>query len=231
MSDKLVCASSAIFNISRFNLSVIRQVYGLTELAAAAFITPVCSGKPGSCGKVTQGHQVKVVDPQTGNILGYNQTGEIRAKGAAMIGYINEPEKTKDAFDNDGFIKTGDLGYYDQDLYFYIVDRMKDLIKYKAFQVPPLEVEQVLMMVPGVKDVAVIGKPDERYGELPVAFVVEEEGVELQEEELVGHVARFLTAEKQLHGGVRFVEKIPRNEIGKILRKQLREMLVENKLP
>ncbi|XP_044260796.1 4-coumarate--CoA ligase 1-like [Tribolium madens] len=209
--------------LQKFNIATIRTIYGLTELAAAIFTMPVNGGKPGSCGKLTPGHQVKIVDTQTGNALGCNQTGEICVKGFAMKGYINDPEKSGEAFDPDGFVRTGDIGYYDQDLYFYIVDRMKDLIKYKSFQVPPLEVEQVLLMFPGVTDAAVVGKPDERYGELPVAFVVK--GADLEERELMEHVGKFLAKEKHLHGGVRFVEEIPRNEIGKILRKKLREML------
>ncbi|EFA08410.2 Luciferin 4-monooxygenase-like Protein [Tribolium castaneum] len=169
--------------LDKFKIVTIRTVYGLTELAAAIFIIPVNGGKSGSCGRVTPGHQVKIVDPETGNPLGCNQTGEICVKGFAMKGYVNDAGKSREAFDSDGFVRTGDLGYYDQDLYFFIVDRMKDLIKYKSFQVPPLEVEQVLLMFPGVADAAVVGRPDERCGELPVAFVVREKGAEVDESE------------------------------------------------
>jgi 4-coumarate--CoA ligase len=188
-------------------------------------MSPVGGGKPGSCGKLTPGHEAKIVNPETGQVLGANQPGEICLKGGAMKGYINDPVKTRETIDSDGFVHTGDLGYYDEDFDFFVIDRLKDLIKYKSFQVAPLEIEQILLQHHGVKDVAVVGKPDDRFGELPVAFVVQRERAQVEESEILEHVRKYVCVEKQLHGGVRFVEEIPRNAIGKILRKQLRDML------
>ncbi|CAH1381755.1 unnamed protein product [Tenebrio molitor] len=211
--------------LEKFKLKYIRHTYGLSELACGVIMSPVGGGKPGSCGKLTPGHEAKIVNPETGQVLGANQPGEICLKGGAMKGYINDPVKTRETIDSNGFVHTGDLGYYDEDFDFFVIDRLKDLIKYKSFQVAPLEIEQILLQHHGVKDVAVVGKPDDRFGELPVAFVVQRERAQVGESEILEHVRKYVCVEKQLHGGVRFVEEIPRNAIGKILRKQLRDML------
>ena len=105
-----------------------------------------------------------------------------------MKGYLNNPEATARTIDAEGWLRTGDIGYADEDGYFYIVDRLKELIKYKGFQVPPAELEALLLTHPAIADVAVIGKPDEIGGEVPKAFVVT--GSELTEEEVLEFVAR-----------------------------------------
>ncbi|XP_063926419.1 luciferin 4-monooxygenase-like [Zophobas morio] len=210
--------------LKKFKIKSVRQIYGATEIGAAVCISPLGSFIPGSCGKVTPGNSLKIVDINTGELLGYNQRGEICVKAATMKGYLKDPESTRAAYDADGFYRTGDVGYYDEDLNVYIIDRLSDIIKYESHQVPPAELEDILLKHPAIKDVAVIGKPD-RKGELAVAFVVKKEGVEVGEEEIVEFVKKFVTEEKWLHGGVRFVDNIPRNRSGKIGRKDLRQLL------
>ncbi|XP_037944387.1 luciferin 4-monooxygenase-like [Teleopsis dalmanni] len=143
---------------------------------------------------------------------------------AANIGYIGDTKATQGAI-KDGWLHTGDIGYYDDDFEFFIVDRIKELIKYKAFQVPPAEIEAILLTHPKIKDAAVIGKPDEEAGELPMAFVVKQANVQLTEKEVADFVAENTSSPKRLRGGVLFVDDIPKNPSGKILRRILRDMI------
>lgn len=114
----------------------VRQLYGMTEICGAATVIPKNIKKSGSCGKVTTGHQIKVCDVQNGQVLTVNQVGELRIKGGGIMkGYLGNDKETKESFDEEGFLKSGDLGYYDEEGYFYIVDRLKEVIKYKGFQV------------------------------------------------------------------------------------------------
>ncbi|XP_050069496.1 uncharacterized protein LOC126557681 [Anopheles maculipalpis] len=199
----------------------IRQGYGMSETTQAITFYDSEQPKPGSIGKVRAGQLGKVVDPDTGRALGPGQHGELCFKGTLIMkGYIGG-ERVIDA---DGWLHTGDVGYYDADGDFFIVDRIKELIKYKAFQVAPAELEALLLSHPGVKDCAVVGKKDERVGELPLAFVVRAEGTPVTEQQLVRHVEARVSNEKRLRGGVIFVEEIPKTASGKILRRTLREL-------
>nr|CAI5816894.1 unnamed protein product [Callosobruchus analis] len=160
------------------------------------------------CGGAPVGEETEQLIAKRWVALGPNKIGEICIRGpSVMKGYYKNEEATKKDLDQDGFLHTGDLGYYDEEMYFYVLDRIKEVIKYKGFQVPPAQLENILFQHPGVKEVAVVGKPDERAGELPTAFVL---------------VARHLHSEKQLHGGVIFVEEIPKTQSGKIARAELR---------
>ncbi|XP_019931222.3 uncharacterized protein LOC109621595 [Aedes albopictus] len=211
------------------NLLLIRVGYGLSETSLGVLTRNF--GKPGSVGKVNRMFWVKVVDPDTGKTLGPNQVGEICAKGPmVMKGYLKNDQETRSIIDQDGWLHTGDTGYFDEDEDFYIVDRIKDLIKYRGFQVPPAEVEAVLLTNSKIKDAAVIGVKDEVNGELPMAFVVAQPGVELSEKEVVDWVASQLSKHKHLHGGVRIIAEIPKTASGKILRRELRTMVAKSKL-
>lgn len=106
-----------------------------------------------------------------------------------MKGYLNNETATADAIDSEGYLHTGDIGFYDEDHYFYVVDRIKDLIKYKGFQVSPAELEGVLLLHEAVAEAAVVGIPDEKAGEVPKAFVVKKSGMEVTEEDLIYFVA------------------------------------------
>jgi acyl-CoA synthetase (AMP-forming)/AMP-acid ligase II len=140
-----------------------------------------------------------------------------------MRGYRDDPEATASTIDKDGWLHSGDLGYYDEDKQFFIVDRLKELIKYKGYQVPPAELEGVLLMHPKIKDAGVIGIPDKNAGELPFAFVVKEEGSGLTEQDVKDFVVKNASNPKWLRGGVKFMDEIPKNPSGKILRREMRE--------
>jgi acyl-CoA synthetase (AMP-forming)/AMP-acid ligase II len=200
----------------------IRQGYGLTE-ATFGLISGMSSLKAGSVGQAVKGVYVKVID-ENGKILGPNQPGELCFKSARIMkGYINDKKSTDDAIIY-GWLHTGDIGYYDEDLDFFIIDRIKELIKYKGFQVPPSELESLLLSNPKIKDCGVIGIQDELAGELPFAFVVKQPNDELTEDEIKKFVEQNASNAKWLRGGVRFVEEIPKNSTGKILRMELRKM-------
>lgn len=146
-----------------------------------------------------------------------------------MKGYLNDADATKNTIDKDGWLHSGDVAYYDEDKQFYIVDRIKELIKYNANQVPPAEIEALLLSNSKVKDCGVIGIPDEKAGELPFAYVVKQHGVELTEKEVIEFVAANASKVKWLRGGVRFIDEIPRNPTGKLLRREMREMYKNSK--
>lgn len=213
----------------RFNVECVRQAYGMTETTLATLAMPVNALHPsrvGSVGRVMAEMQCIVRDPETGAWLGPNAIGELCFKGAnVMKGYYGDPLATNEVFTEDGWLKTGDLGYYDPEEFFYIVDRLKELIKYKGFQVPPTELEAILLSHPKVKEAAVVGLPDEVAGELPLAFVVKQENVSVTESELKAFVARQVSTAKILRGGVKFISTIPKNPNGKILRRVLRDSL------
>lgn len=197
--------------MSETTLAVLKQVEGYN--------------KPGSVGLLQFGTWAKVVDTETGEILGPNKPGELCFKGTLIMkGYINNEKETRNTI-KDGWLHTGDIGYYDDDKEFFIVDRLKELIKYKGFQVPPAELEGLLLSNPKIKDCAVIGLPDEMAGELPLAFIVKQQDVEITEKEIFDFVAKQTSPAKRLHGGVRFIAEIPKNASGKILRRVLRDML------
>ena len=139
-----------------------------------------------------------------------------------MKGYWKNPEATKACYDDKGYFKTGDIGYLNEEGLLFITDRIKELIKVKAFQVPPAELEEVLMTHPLISDCAVIGIPDEVNGEVPKAFVVRS-SKKLTENDVIKFIAERLSYYKHLKGGVEFVQEIPRTGAGKIMRRYLRE--------
>ncbi|XP_055543015.1 uncharacterized protein LOC129728590 [Wyeomyia smithii] len=211
------------------NIQLIRTGYGMSETSLGV-LTRI-SGKPGSVGRVNRMSWVKIVDIETGKTLGPNQVGEICVKGPmVMKGYLRNERETRSTIDADGWLHTGDTGYFDEDEDFFIVDRIKDLIKYRGFQVAPAELEAVLLTNEKIKDAAVIGIPDEANGELPMAFVVLQPGAELTEADVKAWVAARLSKQKHLHGGVRFVAEIPQTTSGKILRRELRKLVTKSKL-
>lgn len=185
--------------------------------------------KPGSVGEPIQGVYVKIID-ENGKSLGPNQRGELCFKGdRIMKGYVNDPESTNKVIDEDGWLHSGDIAYYDEDNQFFIVDRIKELIKYNAYQVPPAEIEALLLSHPKVKDCGVIGIPNEEAGELPFAYVVKQPGEKLTAEEVINFVAENASKAKWLRGGVKFIDVIPRNPSGKLLRREMREMYKNSK--
>ncbi|XP_069682650.1 luciferin 4-monooxygenase-like isoform X2 [Periplaneta americana] len=173
----------------RLKLNHFTQGYGLTETTLGVIRTPTDRMKSGSSGILIPGVKCKVTDLETGKILGPNKKGELCFKGPLIMkGYYGDRQATSASIDADGFFHTGDVGYYDDEGFFYIVDRVKELIKYKGFQVAPAELEALLLTHPAVKDAGVIGIPDEVAGELPLAFVVKQPETSVSEEEIIGYV-------------------------------------------
>ncbi|KAL0851120.1 hypothetical protein ABMA28_006987 [Loxostege sticticalis] len=209
------------------NLRNVTQGYGMTESTGSIATELDAAPKQGSVGFVTEGIVVKIVDVETRAILGPNKRGEICLNGLVLFdGYIGK--ERGDDFDEEGFFKTGDIGYYDEDGFFFIVDRIKELIKYKAWQVSPAELEAVVLLHDAVKDVGVIGTPDSEAGELPTAFVVKKPGSNVTEKDILDFVGTKVSPWKRLRGGVKFIEEIPKTGSGKILRRKLRELLPKN---
>ena len=202
-----------------------QQAYGLTETSPATHIMPVsiCETKPQSVGPPVMNEQVKVVDVSSGKVLDANQEGEIMIRGPnIMKGYLNRPDATKATITDEGWLLTGDIGYYDHDGHFFITDRLKELIKVKGFQVAPAELEALLQHHPKIIDAAVVGIPHERLGEAPKAFVVRGNS-SLTEEEVQQFVKEKVSEHKWLTGGVEFIEQVPKSASGKILRRKLKK--------
>lgn len=138
-----------------------------------------------------------------------------------MKGYLNQPEATRNTVTEDGWLHTGDIGYYDQDGHFYITDRLKELIKVKGIQVAPAELEALLQSHPQITDAAVVGIPHERLGEAPRGYVVRKD-MSLTKEEVERFVKEKVSEHKWLAGGVEFIEQVPKSASGKILRRNLK---------
>jgi len=181
--------------------------------------------KSGACGTVVRNAQMKIVDPETGHYLPRNQPGEICIRGdQIMKGYLNDPEATERTIDKEGWLHTGDIGFIDNDDELFIVDRLKELIKFKGFQVAPAELEAMLLNHPKISDAAVVGMKNEDAGEVPVAFIVKSNGYELTEDEIKQFVSKQVVFYKRINR-VFFVDAIPKAPSGKILRKDLRARL------
>ncbi|XP_014271609.1 uncharacterized protein [Halyomorpha halys] len=200
------------------------QGYGQTEAMCFLTHTPFGNRNYSSIGKTLANTELKVNDLQTGKSKGVNEQGEICFRGPQMSkGYLNNLKATKEAIDSEGWFHTGDVGYYDKDGFFYIVDRIKEMIKVKGFQVAPAELEHILRSSPDIDEAGVIGIPDSRKGEALVAFIKKKEESLITEsairEFLAGKVAPYKLIEKYI-----FVDSIPTTQSGKILRKELKNM-------
>jgi 4-coumarate--CoA ligase len=199
------------------------QGYGMTELSPVSHATPDGQGRPGTIGVLVPDTECRVVDPDTGDDLGVGGDGELWIRGPqVMKGYLNNPQATADTIDAEGWLHTGYIGHVDEDGYFTVVDRLKELIKYKGFQVPPAELEALLVTHPNVADVAVIGVPDDEAGELPKAFVVLKPDTTASADDIMAFVADKVAHYKQVRQ-VAFVDEIPKSASGKILRRMLRD--------
>jgi acyl-CoA synthetase (AMP-forming)/AMP-acid ligase II len=200
----------------------VKQAYGMTELGGGTHFAPDDGeDRPESIGRPLPGVECRVVDCATGADVGPGHQGEllVRAPGA-MWGYLGNPAATVLTVDADGWLRTGDIVWADGDGWFFIVDRVKELIKYKGYQVAPAELEALLLSHPNVADAAVVGSPDEEAGEVPKAFVVPRAPV--SEDELVVFVAGRVAPYKKVRR-LEFIEQIPKSPSGKILRRILVE--------
>jgi acyl-CoA synthetase (AMP-forming)/AMP-acid ligase II len=199
------------------------QGYGLTETSPVTHATRMHDGpiKVAGIGPPVPNTEARLVDVTTGAELGPNQEGEICVRGPqVMKGYLNRPDATAAMIDADGWLHTGDVGYADEDGCFFIVDRLKELIKYKGMQIAPAELEAVLLSHPLVADAAVIPLANEECGEVPKAFVVLRG--DATPEQIMGYVAERVAPYKKLRG-VEVIDQIPKSPSGKILRRVLIE--------
>jgi acyl-CoA synthetase (AMP-forming)/AMP-acid ligase II len=198
------------------------QGYGMTEASPATHIRRSGdAGHPGSVGPPVAATEARVVDWATGEDVAPGTDGEIWVRGPqVMKGYLNNPEATARTVDADGWLHTGDIGHADAGGVFFIADRLKELIKYKAYQVPPAELEAILLRHPAVADAAVIPSPDEEAGEIPKAFVVLKPGAEASADDIMAFVAEHVSPQKRIRL-VEFTDAIPKSASGKILRRVL----------
>ncbi|XP_050069252.1 uncharacterized protein LOC126557500 [Anopheles maculipalpis] len=201
------------------------QGYGLTETAPVVMMGALGSRNYASVGSPCPRTQAKIVDlnDPTNTALGPNMSGELLVRGPqVMKGYHNNRKATEDMIIEGGWLRTGDIAHYDDNLQFYITDRLKELIKVKGFQVPPAELEELLRSHESVVDAAVVGMPHPVAGEVPRAFVVAKPGSRVTEDELKAFIAEKVAVYKRLDGGVTFLDSIPKNASGKILRRQIK---------
>jgi long-chain acyl-CoA synthetase len=207
---------------ARFHIPLI-EGYGLSEASPVVTKNPLDgTRKPGSIGVPIAHVEVSIQD-DSGRLLGDNEIGELCVRGGnVMLGYWNQPDETAKAM-RDDWLLTGDIGYRDAEGYYFITDRKKDMLLVKGINVYPREIEEVLYEFPGVKEAAVIGKPDSRKGEQPVAFVAANDGQVLQEVEL-RHFLRKRLADYKVPRQVVVLPSLPRNATGKILKTALRKL-------
>ncbi|XP_072986674.1 4-coumarate--CoA ligase-like 4 [Typha latifolia] len=208
----------------------ILQGYGLTESTGIGASTDSAeeSKRYGTAGLLSPNTEARIVDPDSGKALAVKQTGELWIRGPyIMKGYFKNQEATRSTLESDGWLRTGDLCYIDEDGYLFVVDRLKELIKYKGYQVPPAELEALLLTHPDIADVAVIPFPDKEVGQFPMAYVVRKTGSKLSGNEVIKFVEKQVAPYKKVRR-VAFVSAVPKNASGKILRKDLIKLATSN---
>ncbi|CAA7020119.1 unnamed protein product [Microthlaspi erraticum] len=201
----------------------ILQAYALTESNGAGAFTDTVedSRRYGTSGTLTCDVKARIVDPNTGRVIGVNQTGELWLKGPSITkGYFRNEEATKETITKEGWLKTGDLCYIDADGFVFVVDRLKELIKYKGYQVPPAELEALLITHPDILDAAVIPFPDKEAGEYPMAYVTRKPESNLSEKQVIDFISKQVAPYKKIRK-VAFINSIPKTASGKTLRRDL----------
>ena len=205
----------------------VKQGYGMTELSPGSHMNPedVPDQPPGSVGLLHPNTECRLIDPVSLEDVAVGARGEIWVRGPqVMKGYLNRPEATAEMITPEGWLRTGDVGVVDENGYLFVVDRLKELIKYKGFQVAPAELESILLAHQDVADAAVIGKPDAEAGEVPLAVVVPRQGARLTAREVMSFVEARVAGYKRVRA-VEFAREIPKSPSGKILRRVLAEHL------
>jgi len=221
--------SSEVANACSTRLGVrVSYGYGMTELSPLSHLSyrNAEKHKPDSTGYCLPNTVCKIIDVETKVVLKPGEKGEVCVRGPqVMKGYLGQPEATAEMIDSEGWVHTGDIGYADEDGALFIVDRLKELIKYKGRQVAPAELEAVLLSHPAIADAAVIPSPDEKAGEVPIAFVVLKKSA--TPAEIIDFVAERVAAHKKIRR-VEFVDEIPKSPAGKILRRLLVQRVREH---
>lgn len=216
----------------------VTQGYGMTEASPVITIMPFSEKCVESAGRLVPNIQAKIVDPESCKLLSTGEVGELWVSGPnIMKGYYNNLKATQEMFDSENYMRTGDVGYFDKKMNLYIVDRVKELIKYKGYQIAPAELEDVLLTHPKVKDCCVIGVPDNASGEeLVKGFVVlDVEGTltKLQEQDMLKDIKeasqKKLAPYKHFRGGIETIDVVPKSATGKILRRLLRDQEIQRR--
>ena len=203
------------------------QGYGMTEMSPVSHLTPPGQAVPGSVGVLVSNTAMRIVDPAGGGDCEPGEDGEVWIRGPQnMLGYLNNSQATALMIDEQGWLRTGDIGHIDSRGHLFVVDRLKELIKYKGFQVAPAELEALLLAHPDIADAAVVGVADEEAGEVPAAFVALRPDADVSAEQIMLFVAEQVAPFKQIRR-VSFVEAIPKSASGKILRRMLRQSAAE----
>ena len=198
------------------------EAWGLTEVSCVGATSPFRETRVGSCGRGMADAEMKVID-ENGRTLPPGEQGELCVRGTCVTqGYLNKPEATGQVFDPEGWFRSGDVAYMDDDGYAYIVDRKKDMINVGGEKVFPSEVEDMMLVHPQIKDVVIIGIADELKGEVPKAFIQLKEGETTTAEE-VRAFCKSRMAPYKVPVAVEFIDEIPRSAAGKALRRLLRE--------
>jgi acyl-CoA synthetase (AMP-forming)/AMP-acid ligase II len=201
----------------------VSQAYGMTEVSGASHLGPTTEDKikPASGGRLMPNMECRIVDVSSGEEVPVGEQGEIQVRGPiVMQGYFGQTSATAATIDREGWLRTGDIGYVDADGDFFIVDRTKELIKYKAFQVAPAELESVLLANPAIAEACVIGIADEEAGEVPKAYVVKKG--EISADDVLAWVAARVAPFKKVRA-VEFIDQLPKSPTGKLLRRVLKE--------
>ncbi|KAG6390798.1 hypothetical protein SASPL_148543 [Salvia splendens] len=204
------------------------QGYGLTESTGigASTDSEEESRRYGTAGMLSPSMEARIVEPESGKVLPVNCTGELWLRGPSIMkGYFSNEEATASTLDSQGWLRTGDLCYIDEDGFIFVVDRLKELIKYKGYQVPPAELEALLLTHPEIDDAAVIPFPDKDAGQIPMAYVVRKKGSAVTESQVMDFITQQVAPYKRIRR-VAFVASVPKNPSGKILRKDLIKLAV-----
>ncbi|XAR58262.1 hypothetical protein NMG60_11026694 [Bertholletia excelsa] len=210
----------------KFPTVVLSQGYGLTESTGAVFraSNPEESKRWGSVGRLQANCQAMIVDPDSATPLPPNKSGELWVRGPTIMkSYVDDPEATSATLLPGGWLMTRDLCFFDKEGFLFVIDRLKELIKYKGYQVAPAELEQLLQSHPDISDAAVIPYPDQEAGQVPMAFVVRRPQSNLSEKQVMDFVAKEVAPYKKIRR-VAFVGSIPKSPAGKILRKELKKI-------
>lgn len=209
------------FNEKFPNVEIV-QGYGLTETGGVSrTIGPEESKRQGSVGRIAETMEAKIVDPVSREALPPNHRGELWLRGPTIMkGYVGDEKATAETLDSNGWLKTGDICYFDSDGFLYIVDRLKEMIKYKGYQVAPAELEHSLHSHPEIADAAVIPYPDEEAGQIPMAFIVRKPGSNITKAQIMDFIAKQVAPYMKIRC-VAFITSIPKSPAGKILRREL----------
>ncbi|KAE9548321.1 hypothetical protein FO519_008459, partial [Halicephalobus sp. NKZ332] len=213
------------------------QGYGMTEIVCLSHLIPLENSAKdkkhfGSCGKLLEGFEAMLVDPETHEIRTHpGESGELWLRSdSVMKGYFKDDEENSKILESSGWMKTGDVLYFDEDGFYFVVDRLKNMIKVNGIQVAPVELENIFLELDFVSEVSVIGIQDADFGEVPVAFIVlkkeEIKNITLQEAVEISrnHVHSKVAPHKQLRGGIIVVEELPKTSTGKVIKKELQSL-------